>query len=177
MTAVYFGLGSNVDPERNLKLGLQELERRFGPLVLSPTYLGAAVGFDGDDFLNLVAGCQSDLSPQAIVDHIEEIHIVAGRERSTEKFNSRKLDIDLLLYGECVSEGPPTQLPRKDVLDFAFVLRPMVDIVPDLRHPETGRTLADHWSEFDKASQPLTEVSLDIPAWPEHRVQKRRPTE
>ncbi len=161
MTRVYVGLGSNVDPVPYLKLGIRELELRFGALTLSPTYRSAAVGFEGDDFLNLVAGCDTDLSPSEVVEQIEEIHVVAGRERSKEKFNSRTLDIDLLLYGNLVTDKPPMRLPRQDVLDFAFVLKPMVDIVPDLRHPETGRTLADHWSEFDQASQPLTEVSLD----------------
>ncbi len=163
MTRVYLGLGSNVDPLPNLKLGIRELERRFGALTLSPTYQSAAVGFEGDDFLNLVAGCDSELSPAEVVEQIEEIHVLAGRERSKEKFNSRTLDIDLLLYGELVTDGPPTRLPRTDVLDCAFVLKPMVDIVPGLRHPETGQTLADPWAAYDKASQPLTEVSLDEP--------------
>ncbi|MEM9334819.1 MAG: 2-amino-4-hydroxy-6-hydroxymethyldihydropteridine diphosphokinase [Pseudomonadota bacterium] len=160
---MYFGLGSNVDPLPNIRLGIRELERRFGTLDLSPTYRGAAVGFEGDDFLNLVAGCDSALSPAQVVEQIEEIHQVAGRQRDTEKFNARTLDIDLLLYGDLVTDEP-TRLPRQDVLEFAFVLKPMVDIVPDLRHPETGRTLREHWSEFDQLSQPLTEVSLDEPA-------------
>ncbi len=160
MNRVYFGLGSNVEPVPNLRLGIRELERRFGSLLLSPTYLNAAVGFEGDDFLNLVAACDSELSPAEIVEQIEEIHVVAGRERSKEKFNARTLDIDLLLYGDLVTDGPPTRLPRTDVLDCAFVLKPMVDIVPGLRHPESGRTLAEHWAEFDQASQPLTEISL-----------------
>ena len=161
MTRVYLGLGSNVDPVPNLKLGICELKRRFGDLDLSPVYQSAAVGFEGDDFLNLVAGCSTNLSVTEVVEQIEEIHVVAGRERSTEKYNSRTLDIDLLLYDDLITDGPPTRLPRRDVLDCAFVLKPMVDIEPQLRHPETGRTLAAHWSEFDQASQPLTEISLD----------------
>ena len=161
MTRVYLGLGSNVDPEPNLRLGIRELRRRFGELAVSPTYRSAAVGFEGDDFLNLAIGCDTNLTPEQVSEQIEEIHVLAGRERSKEKYNSRTLDIDLLLYGEMVTDGPPTRLPRSDVLDFAFVLKPMVDIVPGLRHPETHRTLAEHWLEFDQQSQPLTEVSLD----------------
>ena len=61
MTTIYLGLGSNVDPQRNLCFGLDELSRRFGELVISPTYQSEAVGFEGDDFLNLVDTFQSRL--------------------------------------------------------------------------------------------------------------------
>ena len=63
MTRVYLGLGSNVDPEPNLRLGIRELRRRFGELAVSPTYRSAAVGFEGDDFLNLAIGCDTNLTP------------------------------------------------------------------------------------------------------------------
>ena len=66
MTTIYLGLGSNVDPQRNLRFGLDELRRRFGELVISPTYQSAAVGFSGDDFLNLVVAAESDADPVAI---------------------------------------------------------------------------------------------------------------
>jgi 2-amino-4-hydroxy-6-hydroxymethyldihydropteridine diphosphokinase len=159
---VYFGLGSNIDPEPNLKLGVNELRRRFGAIDVSPVYLSPAIGFEGADFLNLVVGCDSELSPAELVDEIEAIHGLAGRERTKEKFNARTLDIDLLLVGDLVTDGPPTRIPRSDVLDCAFVLKPMVDIAPDLAHPETGQTLAEHWDAFDQDSQPLTEVTLPL---------------
>ena len=161
MTRVYFGLGSNVDRRQNVKLGVDELKKRFGTLDVSPVYSSRALGFEGADFLNLVVGCDSELTPAELVDEIEAIHTVAGRERTKEKFNARTLDIDLLLVGDLVTDGPPTRIPRRDVLECAFVLKPMVDIAPDLTHPETGRPLREHWDEFDQASQPLTEVSLD----------------
>ena len=60
MAKIYLGLGSNIEPEKNLRLGIGELGARFGILELSNVYRSAAVGFDGDDFLNLVAGLESD---------------------------------------------------------------------------------------------------------------------
>lgn len=145
-----------------MRIGVAELRKRFGTLTLSPTYKGASVGFDGDDFLNLVAGFDSTFQPADLVGQLEEIHEVAGRVREEERFLSRTLDIDLLLVDDLITDGPPTKLPRKDILDCAFVLKPMVDIAPDLVHPESGKTLAWHWANFDQASQPLRPYELEF---------------
>ena len=159
MARVYLGLGSNIDPENNLRRGIRELGERFGELELSAVYRSAAVGFEGDDFLNLVAGLDTDASPAVINDEIEVIHRLAGRRRGEEKFASRPLDIDLLLYDDLIVDDPPLRLPRADILEYSFVLRPLAELAPELRHPCTGRTLAEHWRDFDKTSQPLTPVS------------------
>lgn len=160
MAKVYLGLGSNVDAERNLRLGIRELRWRYGDLDVSPVYRSRAVGFEGDDFLNLVVGLETGDAPEEIHRQIELIHELAGRERGRERFASRTLDIDLLLYDDLVRSGPPFQLPRADVLEYAFVLRPLADLDPDLLHPETGRPVGEHWRLFDANSQPLEPVSL-----------------
>ena len=158
MARVYLGLGSNIDPEHNLRRGIQELGERFGQLELSAVYRSAAVGFEGDDFLNHVVGLDTDASPAVINDEIEVIHKLAGRRRGEEKFSSRPLDIDLLLYDDLVVDEPPLRLPRSDILEYSFVLRPLAELAPTLPHPCTGRSLAEHWQEFDRDSQPLTLV-------------------
>jgi 2-amino-4-hydroxy-6-hydroxymethyldihydropteridine diphosphokinase len=162
MTVVYLGLGSNIDPEENLRLGIGELRRRYGDLTISNTYQNASVGFDGADFLNLVVGFDSDDDPLAIHEHIERIHKMAGRKRSEDKFSARSLDIDLLLYGDLIDPDPPLRLPRSDILEYDFVLRPLSEIVPDFVHPVTGRTLADHWQECDTGGHPLTLVDVTL---------------
>lgn len=156
---VYLGLGSNVDPEKNLRLGILELRRRFGELDLSPVYRNAAVGFNGADFLNLVVGLSCHNSPIDIHTQIEEIHDLAGRKRDSVKFSSRPLDIDLLLYDDLVIADPPLRVPRSDILEHDFVLRPLAELAPDLVHPETGRTIATHWQSFDAEPHLLTPVS------------------
>ena len=81
MAKVYLGLGSNVNPEENLRIGISELGARFGTLELSNVYRNASVGFDGDDFLNLVAGFMSDASPLQLHAALMEIDSRAGRKR------------------------------------------------------------------------------------------------
>jgi 2-amino-4-hydroxy-6-hydroxymethyldihydropteridine diphosphokinase len=160
LAAVYLGLGSNIDAERNLRIAVAELRRRFGELTVSPTYRSAALGFDGPDFLNLVVALATDARPTDLLEQIECIHAMAGRSRGPDKFSSRPLDIDLLLYGDRVDPDPPLRLPRPDVLEFGFVLRPLADIAPDLVHPVTGQTIGEHWREFDGERDLLTPVDF-----------------
>ncbi len=162
MTQVYLGLGSNIEPAAHLRLAIAELRRRFGELELSPVYAGPAIGFDGDDFLNMVVGLRTGLAPNAILGEVEAIHRLARRERNGKKLQPRTLDIDLLLYGDLVIDAPGRDLPRSDVLDYAFVLRPLAELAPELVHPTTGRTLREHWEAFDATSQPLAPVDLDF---------------
>lgn len=156
MATVYLGLGSNIDAEKNLRLAVSELRRLFGTLTVSPVYSSAAVGFDGPDFLNLVVALVTDAPPRELLRDIERIHEMAGRSRGPDKYSSRPLDIDLLLYGDTVDPSPPLRLPRRDILEYGFVLRPLADIAPDLVHPVTGRTIGEHWREFDSERHPLT---------------------
>ena len=129
-------------------------------MELSAVYRSKAIGFEGDDFLNLVARFESNDSPQAICEQIELIHNLSGREREGEKWESRPLDIDLLLYNDLVIDEQPVRVPRDDVLKYSFVLRPLAELEPDLVHPVTGRTMLDHWQEFDAARHPLDVVGV-----------------
>ena len=156
MPTVFLGLGSNVLPEANLRLAVRELARRFRLNGVSAVYRNAAVGFDGDDFLNAVASVDTALPPGEICGQLEEIHDLAGRKRGEDSFVSRPLDIDLLLYGDEVIDD--CRVPRSDILEYAFVLRPLAELAPDLVHPATGRTMADHWRDFDHESHGLEKV-------------------
>jgi 2-amino-4-hydroxy-6-hydroxymethyldihydropteridine diphosphokinase len=162
MARVYVSLGSNIDAESNLRIGVRELRRRFGDVQLSAVYRNAAVGFDGDDFLNLVAGFESDIPPHELCESIEGIHNLVGRDRDSGKWESRPLDIDLLLYNDLVKDEPPVRVPRGDVLEYSFVLRPLAELAPDLRHPVTGRTVLEHWQAFDASDHPLERVRVDL---------------
>jgi len=160
MVTVFLGLGTNMDAESNLRLAVSELRSRFGELILSPVYQSEALGFDGDDFLNMVVGLQTDMSPQDLLGSVETIHTRAGRVRGPDRYTSRPLDIDLLLYGDLVDREPPLRVPRRDVLAHSFVLRPLAEIAPDFVHPETQLTIVEHWRNFDAACHPLTPVDV-----------------
>ncbi|MEM7503353.1 MAG: 2-amino-4-hydroxy-6-hydroxymethyldihydropteridine diphosphokinase [Pseudomonadota bacterium] len=160
-TRVYLSLGSNLEPERHLRLGVQELMRRYPNVVLSPVYRNAAVGFDGADFLNLAVRCEVAGTLEQLLADLETIHSLAGRTRGEQRFADRTLDIDVLMYGEMIDDTP-IELPRPDLLKYSFVLKPMCDIAPDEVHPVTGRALADHWVEWPSGDAGLEPVDLDL---------------
>ncbi len=160
MTVAYVSIGSNLDPAQMVPLAIAALRREFGQLTCSPVYSSAAVGFDGGDFLNLVCGFNTDFSPQEVNRVLHRIEDEHGRRREQPRFSDRSLDLDLLLHGDrCIDEDGLT-LPRDEILRYAFVLRPLADLVPDLRHPVLGTRFADLWARFDATGQTLTAVEL-----------------
>lgn len=146
---VYLGLGSNVDARRKLAAGVAALRERFGAAECSPVYRSTAVGFSGDDFLNACCRIETDLDPAALKAWLTELEDRHGRDRDLPKFADRTLDIDILLHGGHVGDFDGLSLPRGEILKYAHVLKPLADLAPDLVHPETGRTIADHWADFD----------------------------
>lgn len=159
VTKIYVGIGSNLRPEENLRLAIDELATRYGKIETSPVYRNPAIGFVGDDFLNMVAGFDSEQSPAQLTQAFEHIHGLAGRVRGSERMVSRTLDIDLLLCGDLVQDEPP--LPREDILDYLFVLKPLADLAPQLLHPVTGLSMAEHLASHRCAAHRLDRVEFD----------------
>ncbi|MDP6184170.1 MAG: 2-amino-4-hydroxy-6-hydroxymethyldihydropteridine diphosphokinase [Gammaproteobacteria bacterium] len=159
MARIYVGVGSNIDPEPNIASGLAALEARFGTLIISSIYATAAVGFDGDEFYNLVVGFDSDDDVYAIFDALKSIESMHGRNHDEPKYSSRSLDLDLLTYDERVLRDQKISIPREDILKYAFVLKPLAEIAPDTRHPVTGVMYRESWNHFADKEAVLREVT------------------
>lgn len=160
MPRVYLSLGSNQEPHRYLPAAIEALRARFGPLDVSPAYRSAAVGFDGADFINLAVGLNTDLAPTELNDWLHALEDRHGRRRDVPRYADRTLDVDIVLYDDLVTQGPGhLDIPRKE-LKHAFVLKPITDIAPDVRHPVSGKTMDELWASFPADSEPLTIVAL-----------------
>ena len=158
MTRVYLSLGSNIDRQHNLRSGLAALGRAFGELSLSPVYESAAVGFDGAPFFNLVAAIDTAMSVAELSATLRRIEADHGRVRGEKKYASRTLDIDILTYGDTVGVVDGVQLPRDEILKYAFVLQPLADLAPQERHPQLRKSYADLLTASDFSAQPLSQV-------------------
>ena len=162
MSTAWLSLGSNLEPERHLAEAAVALRARFGEVLFSPVYRTPAVGFDGPDFLNAAARIHSDLDVHALNDWLHALEDAHGRQRGGERFSSRTLDIDVVLFDDLVLQGPGNlELPRSD-LRHAFVLKPLADIAPGTTLPTTGETLAALWAAHPDAATPPARDALSL---------------
>jgi 2-amino-4-hydroxy-6-hydroxymethyldihydropteridine diphosphokinase len=161
MTDVYLAAGSNVRPEKYLARALRELAAAYGPLTLSPAYRNQAVGFSGDDFINLVVGFRTEDEVAAVRQQLQKIEADCDRPPHAPKWAPRTMDLDILLFGDLVSDEPGLKIPRPDLIKRPYMLRPIADIAPDVRHPISGKTMRELWESFEGDAHSMVEVSLD----------------
>jgi 2-amino-4-hydroxy-6-hydroxymethyldihydropteridine diphosphokinase len=162
MAWVYISIGSNIEPERHIRAGLAELRRRFGPLTVSTVYANPAVGFAGDDFLNLVTGFETGLPVRTVAADLRDIERSHGHRDDGPKFGPRALDLDLLLYDDLALCEDGLCIPRAEILRHAFVLKPLAEVAGNRRHPLLDRTFADLWATFDQSRETLIPVALEF---------------
>ncbi|HLS80383.1 MAG TPA: 2-amino-4-hydroxy-6-hydroxymethyldihydropteridine diphosphokinase [Steroidobacter sp.] len=156
MPDVYAAMGGNIDPAQRLKRALRLLKAEFGALTVSPVYRNPAVGFAGEDFLNLVVKFSTDLPASEVRQRLQAVEMQCDRPRDAPKWAARTMDIDILLYGDVVSCEPGLTLPRPDLVRRAYMLKPMADVAPRLVHPTLRKTMRELWSEFDADAHPMT---------------------
>ncbi|UCE89068.1 MAG: 2-amino-4-hydroxy-6-hydroxymethyldihydropteridine diphosphokinase [Pseudomonadota bacterium] len=162
MARIYVSVGSNVEPRQNIRRAVADLRAHYGELLLSSVYESRAVGFDGDNFLNLVVGFDTDEDAHTVVGVLRGIEARCGRERNAARFAPRSLDLDLLLYDRQVLQENGLQLPRGEITEHAFVLCPLAEIAPNLAHPVEGVRFSELWEGFDMPGQSLWPVEFNF---------------
>lgn len=140
MITVYLSLGSNLgDREAHIRTALEQL----GPRRVSPLYETEPADYlDQPHFLNLVAELETALMPRQLLGHVQLIEREMGRRKGIPK-GPRIIDIDVLLYGALVIRTPRLQVPHPRLHERRFVLAPLADLAPDLRHPVTQLTVRE----------------------------------
>lgn len=155
MAQVFVAAGSNIEPERHLALATQELRMAFPDVRFSPWYRNKAVGFEGEDFINFVAGFTTALPIRDVITQLRAIESRCGRPREAPKWAPRTMDLDVLLYDDLICNEPDLKLPRPDLLRRAYMLGPLADIAPDVVHPITKTSIGELWRNFERDAHPL----------------------
>ncbi len=162
MAVLALSIGSNIDAARNIRAAVKLLRAEFGPLRLSTVYESEAVGFDGENFLNLAAVAHCELGLAEVLDVLKRLENQLGRDRAQPKFSGRTMDVDILFYGDASGEECGLTLPRGEITDNAFVLLPLSELLPDAVHQPTQLSYAQLWQRYDKSRQKLWAVDFEF---------------
>ena len=160
MVWVTLGLGSGVDPENQLRAGLDSLLLHFNDLALSSIFESEPVGFEGNNFLNMAVGFDTEIKLQELSGLLKEIEDKSGRDRSKEKFQDQNLDIDILTYDKHVGEFGGIKLPRPGIVENAYVLWPLSQISGNKRHPELKQSYVELWKNYISEEQRLWPIDF-----------------
>lgn len=139
LSEAYIGLGSNLgNSAQNLRSALRMMEEFAVDVQPSPLYMTAPLGFQNQPpFYNAVCRVTTRLTPFELMDRLLDIETAVGRRRVFRNA-PRVLDMDILMIGSRVLESPPLVLPHPRMEEREFVLMPLADIAPNLKHPVTG---------------------------------------
>ena len=145
MSIAYIALGSNLgDKEKNLRRALLLLTQQGVEVVRVSSFLSTEpYGVtDQPQFLNAVACVRTSLAPLALLDVLLATELAMGRVR-LRHWGERNIDLDLLLYEDVVLDLPRLRLPHPDMQNRDFVLLPLAEIAPELKHPTLQKTICE----------------------------------
>ena len=140
MPLVFVGIGSNQNPLIEMEKAFTFFKNNFDNPTFSSIYHSKAVGFSGNDFQNAVVGFETNKSITELLSLLKQQEQAQGVSPNQPSFQNRTIDLDLLLYGNIISHYEPCELPRSDILKYPFVLAPLAEIAPNLKHPILGLT-------------------------------------
>jgi len=161
---VFLALGSNINAEHNLQATAQRLASRFHLRAISPVYETAPVGkTDQPNFLNAAASIETDLAAAELKQALQAIEQELGRVRTDDKNAPRTIDLDISLFDAQVLDLEQRHIPDPDILRYPHIARPLADLAPQQRHPETGQTLQEIAQGLPTGDLRRTDIVL----WPD----------
>jgi 2-amino-4-hydroxy-6-hydroxymethyldihydropteridine diphosphokinase len=146
----YVSIGSNIEPHANIERALHGIAKNTRIIAISTFFQTQMLRSNGtvshnqnDTFLNGVIAIQTELTPLALRDTVlRSVEQNLGRMRNGQKFDARKIDLDLVFYGNLVTNAEGLTLPRPDIRTRDFVAKPLLEIAPKLVLPDTHEPLA-----------------------------------
>lgn len=161
MSWVALSLGSNIDPFANFRSCLDALLLKFSDLSLSAVFESEAIGFNGDNFLNMAVAFETELTLDTLISTFKKIEDDCGRDRSQARFSGRTIDIDVLVYGNKCGSFAGVELPRQEIIENAFVLWPLSQIAAQKKHPVLKESYKTLWEKYDKSTQNLWPIDFE----------------
>ena len=146
MAKIHINIGSNQNREANITSAIDYLRLNFTIVKISDIFESPAEGFEGDNFYNMGVNATTKLSVEDVNAVLKNIEKTFGRDRTQPKFSSRLIDLDLVIYDDLVDLN--ANLPRDDILKYAFVLAPLAQLSGDEIHPLTKQTYQQLWRSF-----------------------------
>ncbi len=145
----YMSLGSNLeDRAASLRAALARLDGAGRLLAASALYETQPVDVpDQPWFLNCVASIETDMTPRELLNLALQVEAEMGRLRMRKK-GPRKIDIDIVLFGDRIVDEPGLKIPHPAMHQRRFVLEPLAEIAPEARHPELGKTARELLAEL-----------------------------
>ncbi|HVP16689.1 MAG TPA: 2-amino-4-hydroxy-6-hydroxymethyldihydropteridine diphosphokinase [candidate division Zixibacteria bacterium] len=152
MTVAFLSLGSNIEPEKNMLEAVRLLSHHVKVLKASTVYLTEPLqGKSQPEYYNCVIKVETDIEPLKLkFDVLRPIEAELGRKRIKDKFASRTIDIDIILYGNLAVSTKELVLPDPDIQERAFLAIPLCEIEPDLVLPVANKPIREVADRFKK---------------------------
>lgn len=166
MEPVAIGLGANIgDRATTLRTAVRAIDGLLRPMRVSRVYeTEPRHNRNQPFFLNAAVAGRTTLSPEALLKELQSLEEALGRRRSGPRFGPRRIDLDVLFFGERMVETPELVIPHPRLHERAFVLVPLSEIVPGWRfpagHPDAGRRIDELARETDRSGVRETSFQL-----------------
>ncbi len=134
MTQAYISIGSNIEAKKNIAKVKKKLNQLF-ICTFSDNFYTEAEGFEGQDFINLVAGFETSLDAVKLTQTLKNLEKKIGRESNQKGMHDRVIDLDLILLGDLIAQDQGINLPSNDIENYLFVLEPLAQIAKEHLHP------------------------------------------